>query len=100
MIVGIGYALILAGLFFTATGVYSVLKFQDFYSRAVITSKVDTVGFTTVLIGAMLVSGANFFTLKIALILVFELLTTPLSTHAIAHSAYAAGYKVRRSDDV
>ncbi len=92
----IGRALIVIGLFFMAAGIYSVLRFHDFYSRVVITAKVDTVGFLTLIFGAMLIEGFSFFTLKLALIVVFELLTNPISTHSIAHSAYASGFKIRK----
>ena len=92
----IGQILIGIGLVFMAFGIYSVLRFTDFYSRVVITAKVDTVGFLTLIFGAMLIEGFSFFTLKLALIVVFELLTSPISTHSIAHSAYTSGYKIRK----
>ena len=98
MIVLIGRALVLLGILFIATGVYSVLRYREFYSRVVITAKVDTVGFITVMIGLMLLEGTTFASLKVLIIIVFEMLTSPLSTHAIAHSAYTAGYRIERED--
>ncbi len=95
----IGHGAILLGLLFIATGIYSVLAYREFYSRVVITAKVDTVGFITVLLGIMVLQGFSFFTAKVLIILVFEMLTAPMSTHAIAHSAYIAGYRVEREAD-
>jgi multicomponent Na+:H+ antiporter subunit G len=92
----LGRILLGISLVFMAIGIYSVLTFNDFYSRVVITAKVDTVGFITLIFGAMLIEGFSFFSLKLLLILVFELLTSPISTHSIAHSAYASGYKIRK----
>ena len=92
----IGQILIGIGLVFMAAGIYSVLRFKDFYSRVVITAKIDTVGFLTLIFGVMFIEGFSFFTLKLVLIVIFELLTNPISTHSIAHSAYASGYKIRK----
>ena len=98
MIVLAGRALVLLGLLFIAAGVYSVLRYREFYSRIVITAKVDTVGFITVMIGLILLEGFTFSSLKVLIIIVFEMLTSPLSTHAIAHSAYVAGYRIEREE--
>lgn len=93
-----GRTVIIVGLFFIATGIYSVLAYREFYSRVVITAKVDTVGFITVLLGIMILEGLSFFSVKVLIIIIFEMITAPLSTHAIAHSAYLAGFKVERDD--
>jgi len=92
----IGRALIVLGLLFVATGVYSILAYKEFYSRVVITAKVDTVGFITLMLGIMVLEGFTFTSAKVLIIVIFEMLTSPVSTHAIAHSAYAAGYRVER----
>lgn len=94
----IGKGLIVLGLLFIGTGVYSILAYKEFYSRVVITAKVDTVGFITLMLGVMVLEGLSFTTAKVLLIVVFEMLTSPVSTHAIAHSAYAAGYRIERED--
>lgn len=96
MIELIGRALIVLGLLFVATGVYSILAYKEFYSRVVITAKVDTVGFITLMLGIMVLEGFTFTSAKVLIIVIFEMLTSPVSTHAIAHSAYAAGYRVER----
>ncbi|TVQ23986.1 MAG: cation:proton antiporter [Spirochaetaceae bacterium] len=91
-----GYVLIGVGLAFSAIGIYSVLFYEDFYARVVITSKVDTMGLITVLFGVMLVSGSWSVALKLLLLLVFDLMTGPLATTGIAHSAYQSGYRIKR----
>ncbi len=91
-----GYILIGTGLAFSAVGIYSVLFYKDFYARVVITSKVDTMGLITVLFGIMLISGSWSVALKLLLLLVFDLLTGPLATTGIAHSAYKSGYRIKR----
>lgn len=91
----LGQGVILLGLLITGFGVYTVLRLDTFYARMVVTSKVEAMGFVTVVIGAMLVSGLSAGTLKLVTILVFELLTVSVSAHAIARSAWVSGYRVR-----
>ena len=98
MITLVARGIILLGLLFVGAGVYSVLRYKEFYSRVVITAKVDTVGFITILIGVILLEGVSFVSAKVLLILLFEMMTSPLSTHAIAHSAYTAGYRVEAGE--
>lgn len=83
---------IIIALAFMFFGVLGLFRFNDFYSRILISSKVETVGFLTIMVGLVLFSGFNFASLKILLILLLMLITNPLSTHAIARSAYISGY--------
>lgn len=92
----VGQGIIVLGLLFIATGIYSILAYKEFYSRVVITAKVDTVGFISVLVGIIVLEGFSFFAMKVLIVLVFEMLTSPMSTHAIAHSAYIAGYRIEK----
>lgn len=90
----IGQILIGIGLVFIAIGTYSLLRLGDFYTRILITSKVDSMGLITIIFGAMLISGWSFFTAKLAFILLFEMITAPVGTHAVARSAYRSGYQI------
>lgn len=98
MILLVGQGLVVLGVLFVAAGVYSVLRYREFYSRVVITAKVDTVGFMTIMIGLIVMEGISAVSLKILLVLLFELMTSPLATHAIAHSAFSAGYRIEREE--
>ncbi|MFP4430985.1 MAG: cation:proton antiporter [Spirochaetota bacterium] len=91
----LGQSVILFGLLITGFGVYTVLRLDNFYARMVVTSKVEAMGFVTVVLGAMILSGLSAGTLKLLTILVFELLTVSVSAHAIARSAWVSGYRVR-----
>lgn len=90
-----GQAIILLGLFITGFGVYAVLRLDGFYSRIVVTSKVEAMGFVTIVIGAILVSSFSLVSLKLLIILLFELLTVSVGAHAIARSAWVSGYRIR-----
>ncbi len=88
----IGQGVIWLGVLFTGFGVYAVLRLDSFYARMVVTSKVEAMGFVTITFGAMILAGAGMVTVKLAVILLFELLTVAVSAHAIARSAWQCGY--------
>ncbi len=90
-----GQGLVIVGLLITGFGVYAVLKLDGFYARSVVTSKVEAMGFVTVVVGAMLMSGLSLTVPKLLILLLFELLTVSASTHAIARSAWLSGYRSR-----
>ncbi|MFW5994620.1 MAG: cation:proton antiporter [Spirochaetia bacterium] len=91
----IGQVVIGIGLSVMAFGVYAIIRLGHFYSRLVITSKVETMGFIIVLLGAMILTGFSLMTLKIFIIMLFELVTLPVASHAIARSAYVNGFRPR-----
>lgn len=91
----VGQSLIVLGLLVMAFGVYTILRLQHFYSRLVITSKVEVMGFIIVLFGTMILTGFSLMTLKIFIIFIFELVTLPIASHAIARSAYANGFRLK-----
>lgn len=80
-------------LIFMFFGVLGIFRFKIFYSKILISSKVETVGFLSLMIGVMIKSGISFFTLKVILLILVVIITNPISTHAIARSAYISGYK-------
>ena|SRR5690554_241914 len=96
MIKIIGDIVIIIGLVFMAFGVFGIFRFNDYFSRVLVGGKIDTVGFITVLIGLVLKSGLNFFSLKIAIIITFFIITNPIATHAITRSAYLTGYRIKK----
>jgi len=88
--------LILAALIFMGFGVVGIFRFKGFYARILITAKVETVGFLTMMAGVMVYGGFSWFTLKVLLVTLLVAFTNPLSTHAIARSAYLSGYHIRK----
>ena len=86
------------GIVFVAFGVYGIFRFNNFYARTLIASKVDTVGFITIMAGTIMKQGLSFFSLKVLLILIIMIVINPLTTHAIARSAFLSGYKVEKEE--
>ncbi|NDL67424.1 monovalent cation/H(+) antiporter subunit G [Anaerotalea alkaliphila] len=92
----VGNAIIVLGIVFVGFGVFGIYRFNDFYARILIASKVDTVGFMTIMLGVVVRQGFSYFTWKVLLVLVVMLVTNPLATHSIARSAHYSGYRVRK----
>jgi len=88
-----GEVVIAIGIIFILFGVIGALKFKNFYTRILVTAKIDTVGAITVLIGIAIRNGFGFFSLKTLLLIFVMMIINPLATHMIARSAYLSGYK-------
>jgi multicomponent Na+:H+ antiporter subunit G len=110
--------LILSGCFFCLVGGVGLIRLPDFYTRTHGASITDTLGAGLLLVGLMLLSGFSISTMdgvdhitemalwhehfafqggmtlvsvKLLMILVFLLLTSPTAGHALVKAAYAAG---------
>ena len=90
-----GGGLVVVGTLFTLLGAVGVLRFPDVYTRIHAASLTDTGGASLVLFGLALVSGLNAETLKLGLVWIFVMLTTPAAANALANAAYGSGHKPR-----
>jgi len=89
----IAYLFIILGLVFIFFGTLGIIRFPDIYTRLQTSSKCDAAGAVALLVGLMVREGLDSLSLRILLILVFLLLTNPVASHAIAHSAAIRGIK-------
>ncbi len=94
-LVWIGGGFVVMGVMFTLLGAVGVLRFPDLYTRIHAASLTDTGGASLVLLGLALISGLNAETLKLGLVWVFIMLTTPVAASALANAAYGSGHKPR-----
>lgn len=86
-------ALIISGALAIIVGMLGVFRMPDFFTRLHAASIIDTMGTMFVIAGLMLYSGVNLVSLKLFLILIFILITTPAAAHALAKSALHGGVK-------
>ena len=86
-------ALMLTGAVFLMAGALGMLRLPDFYTRMHAAGVTDTLGAELIIIGLMLQSGWSLVTVKLALLGLFVLLTSPTATHATANAAYKSGLK-------
>ncbi len=88
---------IVCGLIFFTGGAIGIIRLPDFYSRLHPAGKLDTAGLFMTISGIALYTALDFsieslFTsLKLMLIVVFVLITSPTATHAIVDAGVSAG---------
>ena len=79
-----GVGLLLMGLGFFMLQIFGVFKFRYVLNRMHASAMGDTLGIGVSLTGLILLSGLNITSLKMALIIVFLWLVSPVSSHLIA----------------
>lgn len=79
-----GTGLLFGGLFIFAIQVLGVYKFSYVLNRMHAAAMGDTLGIGISLIGLMVLSGINFTTVKMGLVVVFLWCASPVSSHLIS----------------
>ena len=87
------------GFLLITIAVIGVLRFPDFYTRLHASSKIDSLGVALTLIGLAIYNGLSLTSVKILFIVVFIMLTNPISTHLLAKAAYHAGIQSWKKKD-
>lgn len=91
LLTGFSGIMLLAGGAVGVIGGLGLLRFPDFYSRLHAGGITDTLTALLIVGGLVLQSGFSLVTLKLLLILLFLLFTTPTATHALARAAWSGG---------
>ncbi len=84
---------LMAGSTFLIIGAIGLIRFPDFFTRLHATSVVDTLGCILIMLGLMLQAGLSIVTVKLLLIVIFILFTSPTAAHALAKAALHGGVK-------
>ena len=79
-----GVGLLLLGMVIFALQLFGVFKFKYVLNRMHAAAMGDTLGIGVSLTGLIILSGFNFTSLKMALIIVFLWLASPVSSHLIS----------------
>jgi len=79
-----GIGLLLVGMGIFVMQLFGVFKFRYVLNRMHAAAMGDTLGIGVSLTGLIILSGLNFTSLKMALIIVFLWLASPVSSHLIA----------------
>ena len=88
----VSWAFLGLGAAFLIIGGIGMLRFPDLYARMHAAGVIDTLGAALILIGLAFQAGLTLVTLKLLLILVFVLFTSPTATYALANAAYRSGF--------
>ena len=83
----ISSVLIISGSLAIVVGMLGVFRMPDFFTRLHAASIIDTLGTLFIIFGLMLYSGLTLVSIKLLIIMVFVMVTTPTAAHALAKSA-------------
>ena len=84
---GLSAVFLVAGGLVLIIGAVGMIRFPEFFTRLHAASVIDTLGCMLVILGLLLQSGFSIVTIKLVLIVVFILFTSPTATHALAKAA-------------
>lgn len=87
----VSWVLIGAGAFFAITGAIGMLRLPDVFSRMHGAGMVDTLGMGLILVGLMFQADDWIVVVKLGLIVLFVMLTSPTTTFALARAALDGG---------
>ena len=71
----------------------------DVYTRSHAAGITDTMGAILVLVGLMFQAGLTLITVKLIMILVFLLFTSPAASYALNHTAWSKGLRPKLDSD-
>lgn len=94
----LSWVLLIAGSFFVITGGVGLLRLPDVYSRMHAAGITDTLGAALFAAGMAVQAGFTLVTVKLAIILVFILFTSPTATYAVANAVWSGGVHPKRRD--
>ena len=80
-------SLIFAGCLFCLIGALGLFRMPSFITRVHAASLIDSLGAILIILGLTLQAGLTLVTIKLALILIFLLLTGPTAIHALVNAA-------------
>lgn len=80
----IGVVFLLAGLLTFAAEVFGVFRYKFVLNRMHAAAMGDTFGLVLSMLGLIILSGLNFTSLKMALVVLFLWFSSPVSSHLIA----------------
>jgi multicomponent Na+:H+ antiporter subunit G len=98
-IVVVGYLLMGAGALFVVSGGVGLLRFPDFYTRIHAVGVTDSAGAGLILVGLLLLPSSWPTAVRLLIILLFLMLTSPTATHILAHAARRDGVQMWREGD-
>jgi len=85
--------LVVTGCVFVLAGGIGALRMPDFYTRIHGASLTDSLGPVLVLGGLMVDAGLTLISVKLAVVMLLLMVTSPTATYALANAALLAGLK-------
>jgi multicomponent Na+:H+ antiporter subunit G len=95
-----GFVLIAIGVLFDLIGCLGLIRLPDVYNRLQGSTKCVALGTCCILLGTLFIVGFGAAGLKTLLCLVFVLLVSPVTAHALARSAHRNGVELGKGSIV
>ena len=89
----LSWVCLITGSLFVLIGAIGIIRLPDVFARMHGAGIIDTLGAGLILAGLMVQAGLTLVTVKLLLILLFLMLTSPTTTHALARAALNGGVK-------
>ena len=96
----LSWIFIVIGGGFCLIGGLGMIRLPDMFARMHAAGIVDTAGLMFLMLGMTFQAGLTIVTIKLLLIVLFVLYTSPVSTHALAQAALSTGEKPVLADDL
>lgn len=80
----VGSILLFLGVFIFVIEIFGIYRYRFVLNRMHAAGMGDTLGLLLCLVGLMLISGINYTTLKLLLVIIFMWMTSPTSSHLIS----------------
>lgn len=89
----LSWILLVLGGFLCISGAVGLLRFPDFFTRMHAASVTDTLATAMILFGLLIQAETWLIQVKLVMVLLFVLLTSPTAGHALVKAALHAGLK-------
>jgi len=96
---GVSWICLVAGGVFCVIGAVGLNRMPEFFTRIHAASVIDTLGAGLILLGLVLQAGLTLVAVKLLMIGVLILFTSPTATHALAKAGIARGLKPLLAED-
>lgn len=87
LLISVRNSFLIIGALFVLCGCIGVIRLPDFFSRVHAAGITETAGVGFIFAGLLIEAGLSLVSIKLLLILIFMLITSPTSSHALAKAA-------------
>lgn len=95
-----GVSLLLCGIIVFGIELFGVFKFKYVLNRMHSAAMGDTLGIASSMIGLMILSGLNFTSLKMLLVIVFLWFASPVASHMLARFEVATNEELDKNMEI
>ncbi|MDO9628730.1 MAG: monovalent cation/H(+) antiporter subunit G, partial [Acholeplasmataceae bacterium] len=92
------YAILILSWFFIIFGMIAIFRLKNLYTRILTAATIDTVASFLVLISLIFATGQFNYGIRLVLLILFLLITNPISSHVNIRSAYLIGIPTNVKD--